>query len=250
MRKYKFNKPLIESANAPTSNDVLWVDVDEKTQKLTSIKEYTNGEWKDIVSGEGNELLKDISILDGDWIWYSRDYPDFKSGITYSELHPDSSETYYCSVYAVFKTSRWYDPEVGGSTIFDILSYALLGKPLVLSDNDLRNAPVLAEMTQGKIPYCIGKPSKISTSADTPYDELETALLRTILPNLVNSLEVDVTSGTWKYEMFTPIFRSAALKIAELNPREMLALLFLVNTIVYVVGDGEHLYCALVFYAD
>ena len=45
MRQYKFDKPLVESSTPPRSTDVYWVDVDETTGKLESIKEFSAGNW-------------------------------------------------------------------------------------------------------------------------------------------------------------------------------------------------------------
>ena len=49
MRKFKFDKPLVESSTAPSTIDVYWVDKDEVSGKLTCIKEYQNGQWVNIL---------------------------------------------------------------------------------------------------------------------------------------------------------------------------------------------------------
>lgn len=50
MKRFKFNKLLVESPNPPQTRDVLWVDVDEITGEIKSIKENKNNEWKDLLS--------------------------------------------------------------------------------------------------------------------------------------------------------------------------------------------------------
>lgn len=44
MKRFKFNKPLVESPNPPQTRDVMWVDVDEITGEIKSIKENKNNE--------------------------------------------------------------------------------------------------------------------------------------------------------------------------------------------------------------
>lgn len=46
MKKFKLNKPMVESPTQPNNPNVLWVDVDESTGKLKSIKEYNKGNWE------------------------------------------------------------------------------------------------------------------------------------------------------------------------------------------------------------
>ena len=64
MRKYKFDKPLVESQGPPHDKNVYWVDVDEKTGKLSSIKEYNSGVWQSVTKGGGSgdalELLFNV----------------------------------------------------------------------------------------------------------------------------------------------------------------------------------------------
>lgn len=64
MRKYKFDKPLVESQDPPHDKNVYWVDIDEKTGKLSSIKEYNSGVWQSVTesdnSGDALELLFNI----------------------------------------------------------------------------------------------------------------------------------------------------------------------------------------------
>lgn len=63
MRRFKFDKPLVESAYPPESKNVLWVDINETTGSLTSIKEYNNGEWKEII-GEVREAGEEVTGID------------------------------------------------------------------------------------------------------------------------------------------------------------------------------------------
>lgn len=56
MKRFSFNKPIVESLYPPQNTNVLWVDVDESTGKTLWIKEFKNGEWIKIVGtgGEGS----------------------------------------------------------------------------------------------------------------------------------------------------------------------------------------------------
>lgn len=63
MRRFKFEKPLVESAYPPESKNVLWVDINDATGSLTSIKEYNNGEWKEII-GEVREAGEEVTGID------------------------------------------------------------------------------------------------------------------------------------------------------------------------------------------
>lgn len=64
MRKYKFDKPLIESATPPRDKNVYWVDIDENTNKPASIKEYKNGEWETALGGESDGISVSIDLTD------------------------------------------------------------------------------------------------------------------------------------------------------------------------------------------
>lgn len=59
MKRFKFDKPLVESATPPVSTNVLWVDINESTGSIISIKEFKNGSWVDIVS---NQQLADAGV--------------------------------------------------------------------------------------------------------------------------------------------------------------------------------------------
>ena len=63
MRRFRFQKPLVESPYPPKSTNVLWVDINETTGSLTSIKEYNNGEWKEII-GEVREAGEEVTGID------------------------------------------------------------------------------------------------------------------------------------------------------------------------------------------
>lgn len=59
MRRFKFDKPLVESAYPPESKNVLWVDINESTGSIISIKEFKKGDWVGIVS---NQQLSDAGV--------------------------------------------------------------------------------------------------------------------------------------------------------------------------------------------
>lgn len=65
MKRFKFNKPLVESPNPPQTRDVLWVDVDEITGEVKSIKENKNNEWKDFMKSSTTKL-----VPPNNEIWY------------------------------------------------------------------------------------------------------------------------------------------------------------------------------------
>ena len=47
MRRFKFDRPLVESKNPPKNPNVLWVDVNESTGKVANIKKFKKGQWID-----------------------------------------------------------------------------------------------------------------------------------------------------------------------------------------------------------
>ena len=51
MRKIKIQRPLIESKYPPKDTRVLWADIDERTGRLASVKQFTNGEWEETMGG-------------------------------------------------------------------------------------------------------------------------------------------------------------------------------------------------------
>lgn len=59
MKRFKFDKPLVESPYPPESKNVLWVDINESTGSIISIKEFKKGDWVDIVS---NQQLVDAGV--------------------------------------------------------------------------------------------------------------------------------------------------------------------------------------------
>lgn len=62
MKRFNFNKPMVESPIPPTRTDVLWVDIDENTNKVKSIKEFKDNKWQDIVSGGGSGEYDSVSF--------------------------------------------------------------------------------------------------------------------------------------------------------------------------------------------
>jgi hypothetical protein len=40
MKRFKFDKPLVESPYPPSNTNVLWVDVEESTGKVQTISEF------------------------------------------------------------------------------------------------------------------------------------------------------------------------------------------------------------------
>lgn len=59
MRQYKFDKPLVESTYPPKSKDVYWIDIDEQTGKINSIKEYKS---ESAVYFDGDDNLVETTV--------------------------------------------------------------------------------------------------------------------------------------------------------------------------------------------
>lgn len=49
-KRFNFNKPIVESPVAPESKNVLWVDIEESTGKVLTLKEFINNEWTTILT--------------------------------------------------------------------------------------------------------------------------------------------------------------------------------------------------------
>ena len=49
MKRFQFNKPMVESKYPPQSKDILWVDIEESTGELKTIKEFKNNNWETIL---------------------------------------------------------------------------------------------------------------------------------------------------------------------------------------------------------
>jgi hypothetical protein len=73
MRKVKLNKPLVESSTPPSSTNVYWVDIDESTGNVKSIKSFntvTNSWESTMLSSDAlkfngityNEELNSVSV--------------------------------------------------------------------------------------------------------------------------------------------------------------------------------------------
>ena len=45
MKRFQFNKPMVESPYPPKDTNVLWVDINESTGKVANIKKFLRGEW-------------------------------------------------------------------------------------------------------------------------------------------------------------------------------------------------------------
>lgn len=60
MKRFKFDKPLVESPYPPSNTNVLWVDVDEKSGKIASIKQYntTTNLWETQLDDSIVDLFK------------------------------------------------------------------------------------------------------------------------------------------------------------------------------------------------
>lgn len=59
MKRFNFNnKPMIESPYPPQDTNVLWVDMDESTGKVSSISAFKNGEWKIILQKLTGDMYK------------------------------------------------------------------------------------------------------------------------------------------------------------------------------------------------
>ena len=57
MKRFEFKKKFIESELPPKNTDVYWIDTNENStaKDILSIKEYVNGEWKNICGSNSND---------------------------------------------------------------------------------------------------------------------------------------------------------------------------------------------------
>ena len=57
MKRFEFKKKFIESELPPKNTDVYWIDTNENStaKDILSIKEYINGEWKNICGSNSND---------------------------------------------------------------------------------------------------------------------------------------------------------------------------------------------------
>lgn len=62
MKKFKLKKPLVESSIPPQNKNVFWVDVDEKAKELSSIKQFKDNNWQNVLSASGAYTSKLVSI--------------------------------------------------------------------------------------------------------------------------------------------------------------------------------------------
>ena len=71
MKRYSFKKPLIESPTAPNRTDVYWVDIDESSGRIASIKEFKNNSWNTTIRHISTPDIPEIigSPKDNE-IWY------------------------------------------------------------------------------------------------------------------------------------------------------------------------------------
>lgn len=59
MKRFNFNnKPMVENPYPPQNTNVLWVDVDESTGKVSSISAFKNGTWKIILQKLTGDMYK------------------------------------------------------------------------------------------------------------------------------------------------------------------------------------------------
>lgn len=69
MKRFYFNKPLVESPYPPKDTNVLWVDINESTGKVANIKKFLRGEWVDYLI-----FVPEPEIFNGpanNEIWYT-----------------------------------------------------------------------------------------------------------------------------------------------------------------------------------
>ena len=68
MRKIKLNKPLVESSTPPSSTNVYWIDIDENTGKVSTVKEYNSNtkSWEESLKNvkTSASFLSGVTIVD------------------------------------------------------------------------------------------------------------------------------------------------------------------------------------------
>lgn len=75
MKRFEVNKVMLESSTAPKDINTLWVDVDENTKEVLTIKQFINGEWKVILSKDSGIKIPMIKIIrEGSSYTYEDEY--------------------------------------------------------------------------------------------------------------------------------------------------------------------------------
>lgn len=69
MKRFNFNKPLVESPYPPQDTNVLWVDVEESTGKVQTISEFQNGKYSTILEQPSENKKVRVKVPDNE-IWY------------------------------------------------------------------------------------------------------------------------------------------------------------------------------------
>jgi hypothetical protein len=68
MKKFKFNKPLVESHTAPKDINTYWVDVDENSGKVSTVREYNSNtkSWEESLKNVKTSapFLSGVTIVD------------------------------------------------------------------------------------------------------------------------------------------------------------------------------------------
>lgn len=148
MKRFNFNKPMVESPLPPKDINVLWVDKDENTGKVTSIKEFKNGEWVTLVSVSKTKL-KSILIE-------TRNIPDL--------LIANGDNVYQFS-------RNWDHQDDSIDVILD------LSKPLVLtitgSENAMKMCSLCEDRTKPSKDYLVRHEGDIDFTSDEPFGCVE-----------------------------------------------------------------------------
>lgn len=72
MRRFKFKKPFVESPYPPKSKNVLWVDVNESTGKISTIRQFKKGQWIDYMQFVPEPEIPEPIVGPADnEIWYT-----------------------------------------------------------------------------------------------------------------------------------------------------------------------------------
>lgn len=67
MKRFEFNKPILESSNPPSDINMLWIDIDENTKMVKWIKEYNKitQQWEFILDNDYDiEPQRSVNIVE------------------------------------------------------------------------------------------------------------------------------------------------------------------------------------------
>lgn len=154
----KLNLKLYESSTPPEDTNVLWVDIDEDTNKLKSIQQYnqSNGEWDSILEAPKNKVIRDMVGYKKVWKVQERAgfyykyllvipylFNPWKDKCAFSFKNPGPGQQIFnANVPFLLNSQNKQLPNVSGVLItYDVggFEYAHLKNILIVTENDYIN---------------------------------------------------------------------------------------------------------------